>query len=122
MICKKCGFEYIDGLKECPNCQTPNEPAEVKVLTEDERDTFDGITIEESQNESQEQYRNYEQETRQEKPKTSGIYVKSFGVTSFLWQLLILLIIAGVIFIILPAFLMIFLGIALVYFVIRMFR
>ena len=49
MICKKCGFEYVDNLKECPNCQTPNEPEETKVLNADERDTFKGITIDEAE-------------------------------------------------------------------------
>ncbi|MEG0798155.1 MAG: hypothetical protein RSC56_02955 [Acidaminococcaceae bacterium] len=121
MLCKKCGFEFVDGLKECPNCQTPATPAEVKVLSADERDTFDGITIEGSK--EQEEYQTYSKEERTSSATPQGkVYVKSFGGVSFLWQLLILLLIAGIIFIVLPAFIMIFLAIAAVFFVIRLFQ
>jgi Mg2+/citrate symporter len=103
MICKKCGFEYVDGLKECPNCQAPNEPLEVKVLTKDERDTFGGITIEDTKSENEQGFRVYEAEEEREKTNKSHIHVKTFGLgSSWLWILLFLVILAGLFFFILP--------------------
>ncbi|MDD4321472.1 MAG: hypothetical protein PHH31_08045 [Acidaminococcaceae bacterium] len=103
MICKKCGFEYVDGLKECPNCQEPNEPIETKILTKDERDTFNGITIEGSENEKAEEFRVYDADEEREKTNKSHIHVKTFGLgSSWLWILLFLVILAGLFFFILP--------------------
>lgn len=45
MICSHCGLEYPDHLAECPNCHTPNDDIAAEVLTEDERDAFEGVTI-----------------------------------------------------------------------------
>lgn len=45
MICFHCGLEYPDHLAECPNCHTPNDDIAAEVLTEDERDAFEGVTI-----------------------------------------------------------------------------
>jgi len=103
MICKKCGFEYVDGLKECPNCQEPNGPIETKILTKDERDTFNGITIEGSENEKTEEFRVYDADEEREKTNKSHIHVKTFGLgSSWLWILLFLVILAGLFFFILP--------------------
>ena len=109
MICKKCGFEYVDGLKECPNCQAPNEPLEVKVLTQDERDTFDGITIEDTKNEDENGFRVYEAEEERQQPKNSGIHIKTFGLgSSWIWRLIFLVIIIGLIFFVLPMLAVVF--------------
>ena len=32
-------------MAECPNCHTPNDDIAAEVLTEDERDAFEGVTI-----------------------------------------------------------------------------
>lgn len=109
MICKKCGFEYVDGLKECPNCQAPNEPLEVKVLTKDERDTFDGITIEDTKNENENGFRVYEAEEEREQPKRNGIHVQTFGLgSSWIWRLIFFVIIIGLIFFVLPMLAVVF--------------
>lgn len=46
MICKHCGLEYPDDLDACPGCGAANEDVEAQVLSEEERDSFDGMTIE----------------------------------------------------------------------------
>jgi hypothetical protein len=114
MICKKCGFEYADGLKECPNCQAPNEPEEPVVLTEEERDTFGGLTIESNAQSTGEgeDYKVYDkeeeeqrraEEAEQQDPQFS-FSVHTFSGMSFIWQLFIILIIIGLIFFLLPVF------------------
>ena len=123
MICKKCGFEYVDNLKECPNCQTPNEPEEAKVLNADERDTFKGITIDEA--EGTESTGNGSSEDKNEGVfKGTHVYHTSVSVGhfGFIWQLLFLLVVAGIVFILLPAFLLVFMAMAALYFLLRLFR
>ena len=116
MICKKCGFEYIDGLKECPNCQEPNEPIEAKVLTKDERDTFAGITIEEANTEKEKIFRVYDTDEEREKNRSSHIHVKTFGLgSSWLWILLFLVVLAGLFFFILPIAIVLAIGAACYY-------
>ena len=66
MICKKCGFEYADGLKECPNCQAPNEPEEPIVLTEEEGDTFGGVPIETTPQGQDKDYRVYDRDEEEQ--------------------------------------------------------
>ena len=111
MICKQCGFEYADGLKECPNCQAPNEPEEPQVLTEEERDTFGGLTIESTSQDQGEDFKVYdkeeeekrrEEEQEQENQQSYGFHVHTFSGVGILWQILIILIIVGAIFFILP--------------------
>lgn len=106
MICKNCGFEYVDGLKECPNCQTPNEPQEPQVLTQEERDTFAGLTIETTPPGSEQgEYKVYEgseEEAGNTGQRPFGFRVRTFGGVSLLWQILIVLAIVAIIFIVLP--------------------
>ena len=105
MICKKCGFEYVDGLKECPNCQAPNLPEEAKVLSKEERDTFDGITIENTPEAGSDGFKVYDkEEAREETEAEQEEKVKFFslGGTSLLWQLLFIIIIIGIFFFALP--------------------
>ena len=123
MICKKCGFEYVDNLKECPNCQTPNEPEETKVLNADERDTFKGITIDEAEG-TESTGTGGSADNNEEVFKGTHVYHTSVSVGhfGFLWQLLFLIVVAGIVFILLPAFLLVFMAIAALYFLLRLFR
>lgn len=111
MICKKCGFEYADGLKECPNCQAPNEPEEPIVLTEEERDTFGGVTIETTPQGQDKDYRVYDrdeeeqdrqEEAEQQAQQFGGFKVHTFSGVGLLWQVLIIMVIVGLIFFLLP--------------------
>lgn len=124
MICRKCGFEYVDNLKECPNCQTPNEPAEAKILMPDERDTFSGITIDDKEGQAGSAHRPEDDKKEENAPRGTYVYHSSVkvGQFGFIWQLLILIFIAGLIFILLPAFLLVFMALAGFYLLLRLFR
>ena len=108
MICKKCGFEYVDGLKECPNCQEPNVPIETTVLSDAERDTFNGVTIEEtSKGQSGDDFKVYApgetpNDDGPEEQSYQGIHVKTFTGSSFIWQIIFILLVLGFIFFALP--------------------
>ena len=52
MICKHCGLEYPDDLDACPGCGASNNDVEAQVLSEEERDSFSGVTIETGPEES----------------------------------------------------------------------
>lgn len=63
MICKHCGLEYPDDLDACPGCGASNNDVEAQVLSEEERDSFSGVTIETGPEESsRDDYRVYDQE------------------------------------------------------------
>lgn len=123
MKCSFCGRELNDGIKECPYCHCRIEK-EVQVLRPEERDTFEGITIE--------QDADTDGRTRVEDPREErGAYgknartqvrVHSFGCSSgILMTLLILGGILAIFFFVLPAFL-IFAAIGVVViFIMRLF-
>lgn len=121
MLCDKCKREYADDLGQCPYCNEQEEAVEVTVLQPGERDNFEGITISGGEEEPKE---NNKKNYQEHNYGTTHIYHTSFnsGGYGLLWQILFLIIIAGVIFILLPAFLLLFLGLAVVYYVIRLFR
>ncbi|MGE4589107.1 MAG: hypothetical protein AB7E34_05980 [Acidaminococcaceae bacterium] len=123
MVCKKCGFEYEDNLRECPNCQTPNEPEETKVLNADERDTFKGITIDEAGETENKSYSSSEDKTENIFKGTHVYHTSvSTGHFGFIWQLLFLIVVAGIVFVLLPAFLLVFMAMAAFYLLLRLFR
>lgn len=63
MICKHCGLEYPDDMDACPGCGASNDDVEAQVLSEEERDSFSGVTIETGPEESsRDDYRVYDQE------------------------------------------------------------
>lgn len=70
MKCSFCGHEVPHGATECPYCHYKLE-IDAKVLSRDERDSFDGVTIEEngssstgSSNSSRESREEYQEERR----------------------------------------------------------
>ncbi|WP_281520026.1 hypothetical protein [Acidaminococcus timonensis] len=68
MICKHCGLEYPDDLDACPGCGASNDDVEAQVLSEEERDSFSGVTIETGPEESsRDDYRVYDQENLRRK-------------------------------------------------------
>lgn len=124
MKCSFCGKELERGTQECPYCHCRIE-AEVQVLRPEERDTFDGVTIEQDgstengarMEEASTERRAYEQNTGGQQ-----IRVHSFGCGSgILMTLLILGGILAIFFFLLPTFL-IFAAIgAVVVFIMRLF-
>ncbi|MCD2436085.1 hypothetical protein LQE88_08830 [Acidaminococcus sp. NSJ-142] len=85
MICKQCGLEYPDDLEACPGCQAPNEEVTARVLTETERDSFAGTTIEArvDDGETDETFKVYDQEDlrREEEKKARLARLKAAGLS-----------------------------------------
>lgn len=124
MKCSFCGKELERGTQECPYCYCRIE-AEVQVLRPEERDTFDGVTIEQDGNaEGGTRVEDMRTERRAYEQNNGGpqIRVHSFGCGSgILMTLLILGGILAIFFFLLPTFL-IFAAIgAVVVFIMRLF-
>lgn len=123
MKCSFCGRELERGIQECPYCHCRIE-TEVQVLRPEERDTFEGVTIEEDgSTEGGTRVEDVRDERRADE-QTAGpkIRVHSFGCGSgILMTLLILGGILAIFFFLLPTFL-IFAAIgAVVVFIMRLF-
>jgi predicted ATP-dependent serine protease len=128
MICKKCGFEYVDGLKECPNCQAPNESLNTKILTPEQKNSFKGITINETLEdddsdvkESNYTKNEYDPKFNRTKSKTwSNVKFKSSGMPSLTFIILGLFVLGMLFFIgiLIVPILLIIAAISLVYFLI----
>ena len=134
MICGFCGREVDKGVLECPYCHYRFE-VDAQVLTPNERDTFDGVTIEEdgstvdNKNVAQGADSGYSQgsysqgngygKSGQQGPQ---IKVHSFGCGSGL--LMTLLIVGGILalfFFLLPTFIVFAAIGAVVVFILRLF-
>ena len=142
MLCKFCQHEFDDSLTECPYChkQVDFEP---KSLTREERDNFAGTTIEMEGNPGEEGYTKrseyqekdsyYQQDdayqradkSNEDNSNSSGFKVYRMGGGLLTW-IIFALIVLGIIFFILPAFL--FVGIigavaaTIILFVLRLFH
>lgn len=106
MQCPFCKHEVAKGVTECPYCHY-QFAVDAEVLSSDERDSFDGLTIEEDgsttsgQNATYEESGSFQEEERpthfgqreeNEEPQTpGGFQVQTFGVTGCLIGLLIIL-------------------------------
>ncbi len=114
MICEFCQHEFDDSLTECPYChkQVDFEP---KSLTREERDSFSGTTIEidgSGRNDETDMNGQYQEkgsfhdtdrdyENSEESP---GIKIYRLGGGLLTW-IIFALIVLGIIFFVLPAFL-----------------
>jgi hypothetical protein len=99
MRCEQCGTEYSDACRACPKC---GHSFEVAILTPEEREDFQGVTIEGSGREGERQADDpYEYH---DPPKR--VYVRNFNLNSgkggWLGRLIVGLIIAGVLFLAAP--------------------
>ena len=123
MLCEFCHHEFDDSLTECPYCHKKVD-IEAKSLTREERDSFDGTTIEMEGSPGEEGYTkraeyqekdSYQQQDeayqRAEKSYEDNRYsdrlkVYRLGGGLLTW-IIFALIMLGTIFLILPAFLFI---------------
>ncbi len=133
MICNFCGHEVDDKVSECPYCHYIFEK-DAQVLSSQERDNFDGITIDEEgnaddhsrQNSSGNQYGNgYRTDDtgnpyRQQQNPNIKVYPLGCG-SSMLMTLLILGGILALFFFLLPTFLVFAAIGAVVVFILRLF-
>ena len=135
MKCEFCGKEVAQGVTECPYCHYQFK-IDAQVLSPDERDTFDGVTIEEDgstvdhgadKDGGGEAYRQGQPEAydrqdgygRQQAPK---VQVHTYGCGSGL--LMTLLILGGILalfFFLLPTFIVFAAVGAVVVFLLRLF-
>lgn len=128
MICKNCGFEYLDSLKECPNCQAKNKSLNTKVLTPEQRDHFDGVTINENLDNESEPKQSFktktEYDTKFNKQRTkswSNVSSKSTGMPSLTFIILGLLVL-GILFfigILVVPILLVLAAISIIYFLVN---
>ena len=142
MLCEFCHHEFDDSLTECPYCHKKVD-IEAKSLTREERDSFDGTTIEMEGSPGEEGYTkraeyqekdSYRQQDdayqRADRPYEDNRYsdrlkVYRLGGGLLTW-IIFALIVLGIIFFILPAFL--FIGIvgavagAIIIFLSRIFQ
>lgn len=116
MKCGFCGREIDMSVLECPYCHYQIQK-EAQVLTPDERDTFEGITIEEDGSTDQEVYGGNRQERV---PPNFKVRTFSFG-NGILSTLLIIGVILAFCFFLLPAFLIFALIGAVIVFFLRLF-
>lgn len=84
MICKHCGLEYPDDMEACPGCGTPNEDVEAQVMTAEERDAFEGVTIETGREDSRDgDWRVYDREDLRRQQEKEAKKAKWRGI----WEL-----------------------------------
>lgn len=128
MKCGFCGREVDKGTTECPYCHY-RFSLDTQVLSPEERDTFEGVTIDESTgadegSQSVSSYGEREQyeEKMREQAANRGIKVHTFGCgSSILMTLLILCGILALFFFLLPTFIVFAAIGAVVVFVLRLF-
>lgn len=131
MKCDFCGREVAPGTEECPYCHY-RFTIDAQVLTPQERDTFDGVTIEEDGSTAEqgkmERQEAYDRQQRGQgaygvRPNVPpGIKVHTFGCGSGL--LMTLLILGGILalfFFLLPTFIIFAAVGAVVIFILRLF-
>lgn len=126
MKCGFCGREVDKGTIECPYCHYRFQ-VDAQVLTPKERDSFDGVTIDEDMGTSEnirsvdnEEYNNNAYNKNQTVPP--NMYVHTFGCGSgILMTFLILCGILAVFFFLLPTFIVFAAIGAVVVFILRLF-
>ena len=113
MYCHKCQTEISPESKTCPHCGEMQH--RVEVLSPEERENFQGITIE--ANTGERQRRDYYESEEEYSDPRKGVYVRRFsfggGSGNFLNRILIGLIVLGMLFLAFPL-LFVFLGIFIV--------
>lgn len=113
MLCKYCNKEISPLSKECPHCATPVQ--EVQVMSPDERDNFRGVTIVQDangttfDNDFEEPYtaqqENYEPKAKRKFYYYSTTNASSSGKMSIISKIMLILILLGVVFFVIPAIL-----------------
>lgn len=103
MYCEKCGNQLNPGETNCPICRHSID--EVEVLTPEEKNNFQGMTIEAIDNDEKDRYRD-EHRTGQQKIYFKQTHLNLSG-TSLLTKLVIAAFVVFMVFIALPILLLI---------------
>lgn len=130
MKCKFCEHEVAEGTTECPYCHYRFQ-VDPKVLSAEERDTFEGVTIDEGSGTAEEPQKVERTDSYtgssgggyyDERQQAPQIKVHSFGCgSSLLMTLLILCGVVALFFFLLPTFIVFAAVAAIVIFVLRLF-
>ncbi|MDU4960537.1 MAG: hypothetical protein E6X17_07725 [Sporomusaceae bacterium] len=114
MRCAHCGYPLTDETANCPNCG--KEPAPVSVLSPQEREAFEGVTIEQDGNE------------RKERREGGGqrVYFRQLHFGGSSWSglaalLIIALVIGAFLFFALPIIMLLLAAAAVIWLVKRLF-
>ena len=108
MQCPNCGEKIQTGTDNCPHC---GHELSVTVLSRQERDNFDGVTIEGDTGGTRRQYSGYDSGDR---GRVRHINV-SFGSSGWAGKLMVAAVVAILIFFFLPVFLFILLAVGAVF-------
>lgn len=120
MRCPRCGGEMNSEEQECRTCK--ETVGDVKVLSRDERESFDGVTLDcDSDGKTRQEYRQYENSGPQHR-----VFVRqmSFGSgRTSIWAKLILALGLGLlVFVVLPIAFFAIIGIGILWMLLRLFR
>lgn len=107
MQCPNCGAQIQDGTNICPHC---GHEMTVTVLSRQERDNFNGITIEEESGDNRRQYSSYEPGNRS---RVKHINI-SFGSSGWAGKLMVAAALVILVFFFLPVLLFILLAVGAV--------
>lgn len=107
MQCPNCGEQIESGTDKCPHC---GHEAAVTVLSRQERDNFDGITIEEENGGNRSRYESYESGNRS---RVKHINI-SFGSSGWAGKLMVAAVLVILVFFFLPVLLFILLAVGAV--------
>ncbi|MDT8900445.1 hypothetical protein [Anaeroselena agilis] len=115
MKCSICGRDIAPDESACPYCRESD--GQVKVLTSAERESFQGVTLDDGPSEEERRYQ-YERGGQR-------IHVRQFsfgGKSSLLTKLIILAVIGVVVFVVLPVFFLFFAAAGLLWFIVSLLR
>lgn len=108
MQCPNCYGKIQDGTDNCPHC---GRESAVTVLSRQERDSFDGITIEGETGDTRRQYHSYDA-GNQSRVKHINV---SFGSSGWTGKLIVAAVLAILVFFFLPVLLFILLAVGAVF-------
>jgi hypothetical protein len=114
MICSHCGSVYPDDMTECPNCHTVNDDVEAQVMSDAERDSFQGVTINtDSPDSDRFTVQNENQSSKEGAGKWAQIVDNLLSHYGWILRIIVVtLVVIGALFFLLPVFgLVIFIGI-----------
>jgi ribosomal protein L40E len=116
MQCAKCGREIGPQATECPYCASKGE---VRVLSREERENFDGVTLGDESSAGGDY-------TYESQGARNRVYVRQVnfgsGGTSIWTKLAIVAVIGLLLFVVLPMFFLFFAAAAVVWFIISLLR
>lgn len=115
MRCVHCGYQMADDAANCPNCG--KETAPVSVLSPQEREAFDGVTIDQDGSEQSKS-----SERRQQRVYFRQVRIgDGNGLSGFVTLLLVCLLVVAFLFFAMPLIMLLLLAAAAIWLINRLF-